>query len=162
MKYFKDSATGAVYAFDDDVKVSTNKAGVVSFATAGDLPLSAPSTLAPCDDPMPGFAAENKVGLDKAAAWGEFVDSTSAPITITTAAGVTSAFDSNAESRNRVANVLAGYPSTLPAGFYWVSAANDPIPFTRADLQTLAAAMAKQEWDAFQALQNAKSAIRNA
>lgn len=46
MQTFKDSASGQVFAFDDDVKVSVT-AGVYSFVDKNGAPLQAPKTLAP-------------------------------------------------------------------------------------------------------------------
>jgi hypothetical protein len=51
MQYFKDSATGNYWAFDEDV-VATEQNGVYSFATAAGMPLGkVPATLAPSNAP---------------------------------------------------------------------------------------------------------------
>lgn len=52
MQNFIDTATQALYAFDDDVQVS-NANGVYSFATAAGAPLNLPATLQPYTVPTP-------------------------------------------------------------------------------------------------------------
>jgi len=55
MQDFIDTATQALYAFDDDVQVS-NANGVYSFATAAGVPLKLPATLQPHTVPAPTSA----------------------------------------------------------------------------------------------------------
>ncbi len=47
MQYFKDTATGKSYAYEDDVVVSTNADGTYSFTAAHGVKLNAPATLEP-------------------------------------------------------------------------------------------------------------------
>lgn len=56
MQYFRDTETGALYAFDDDVRCVRDDNGVWEFYAPGsDVPLPGPypDTLEPTDDPTP-------------------------------------------------------------------------------------------------------------
>lgn len=81
------------------------------------------------------------------------------PVTITTHAGVTKAYQADPASRQNVHDMLTAYaPSgALPADFYWVAADNTQVPFVLSDLQELAAALGAQGWSAFQKLQTLKA-----
>lgn len=81
------------------------------------------------------------------------------PVTITTHAGVTKAYQADAASRQNVRDMLAAYSpaGALPTDFYWVAADNTQVPFVLSDLQELAAALGAQGWAAFQKLQTLKA-----
>ena len=81
------------------------------------------------------------------------------PVTITTHAGVAKAYQADADSRQKVHDMLAAYSpaGALPADFYWVATDNTQVPFVLADLQELAAALGAQGWAAFQKLQTLKA-----
>lgn len=54
MKYFRDSDTGTIYAFEDSVAAERDNDGNWVFTgDAGELPGPYPSTLEPTDDPTP-------------------------------------------------------------------------------------------------------------
>lgn len=55
MQYFRDTTTGALYAFEDDVTAVRGADGVWSFFGPGDTPLPGPypATLEPTDDITP-------------------------------------------------------------------------------------------------------------
>lgn len=80
-------------------------------------------------------------------------------ITITTAGGVTKPFQADQAAINNLQAMLAAFPTSVPAGFYWVASDNTRVPFTLADMKALAAAMGNQGWAAFQRLQDRKVAV---
>lgn len=80
-------------------------------------------------------------------------------VPLTTAAGVSKAFQADPQSIANVQAMLAAYKTAVPTGFYWVSADNTQVPFTLADLQGLARVMGDQGWAAFQQLQQRKASI---
>ena len=59
MQHFKDSATGQIYAYDDDVVVINETEGV-TLTTASGVPISAPATLQPYSPP-----ADDSVAIAK-------------------------------------------------------------------------------------------------
>lgn len=91
--------------------------------------------------------------------YSEYAAAIGADVTITTAAGVTKAFQADQASIANVQAMLAAFPAALPAGFYWVSSDNTQVPIVLADLKALAAAMGSQGWAAFQRLQARKSSV---
>ena len=56
MKHFKDSKTGKIYGFEDDVKISISSNGVFAFKTKAGVVVSTPSTLKPYTPPPPAPA----------------------------------------------------------------------------------------------------------
>ena len=68
-------------------------------------------------------------------------------------------FQADAGSQATLNKVLTVANGTVPAGFYWVDAANNQVAMTFAQLQGLASAMWAQGWTAFQELQTKKAAI---
>jgi len=87
-----------------------------------------------------------------------------APITFTTAAGVTQVYQADAQSVSNATASMLGCQAAqaVPDGFYWVAADNTHVPFTYADLQGLAAAMFAQGHAMFDRLQQRKNAVRAA
>lgn len=83
------------------------------------------------------------------------------PVGYTSTGGVAKTYQSDPQSLGKIRDALLGYlaNTTTPAGFYWVAADNAQVPFTYADLSALAAVMMAQGWNAFQHLQNLKTAI---
>lgn len=51
MQTFKDTVTGSVWAFDDDVVATADASGAYSFKTAAGEPVNAPATLQPYVEP---------------------------------------------------------------------------------------------------------------
>jgi hypothetical protein len=86
------------------------------------------------------------------------------PVSYTTKAAVTEAFDADSQSINNLANMLAAYSGTqtVPVGFYWVAADNTQVPFVYADMLGLTTVLGNQGWSAFQNLQIKKNAIKEA
>ena len=82
-------------------------------------------------------------------------------VSFTSAGGITKTFQSDPQSVNNLANMLAAFPTqgVLPAGFYWVAADNTQVPFTVADMQGLAKVIGAQGFAAFQHLQTQKAAV---
>lgn len=78
--------------------------------------------------------------------------------------GITKTYQADSISQDVLNKELAVYTpaGATPAGYYWVSSDNSPVPFTLADLQGLAAAMGVQGWAAFQHLQTQKAAVNAA
>ncbi len=70
-------------------------------------------------------------------------------------------FQADAPSRTKLLEVLSTL-TTVPTGFYWVTADNAQVPFTITDLKTLAGAMMERGWRAFAKLQALKAAVRAA
>ena len=68
-------------------------------------------------------------------------------------------FQADAGSQATLNKVITAANGTVPAGFYWVDAANNQVAMTFAQLQGLASAMWAQGWTAFQELQTKKAAI---
>ncbi|MBN3779908.1 DUF4376 domain-containing protein [Burkholderia sp. Ac-20345] len=83
------------------------------------------------------------------------------PVSFTTAAGVTKAFDADVASQRVLQTATQGYDmaGSVPDGFYWVAADNTQVSLTLADLKGLYGAMLAQGWTAFQRLQARKAAI---
>jgi len=72
-------------------------------------------------------------------------------------------FQADKNSQDLIKSAIIGFGSNpVPAGFYWVAKDNSQPPFTKTDLDSLAGLMIAQGWIAFQKLQTAKKAIRNA
>jgi len=111
------------------------------------------------DEPLDSAIASQLATLTAACA-----AAVAAPVNFTTAGKVTKTFQADPSSVANLQATLAGLSSAqaTPAGFYWVSADNTPVPFTYADLQGLAAAMLAQGWVAFQHLQAQKAAVKAA
>lgn len=88
----------------------------------------------------------------------------SQPVSFTTSGGVSKSFQADANSQDVLTKTTQGYgmAGSVPAGFFWVAADNTRVPFTLDDLKGLYAAMLAQGWDAFQHLQDQKSAINKA
>ena len=90
-----------------------------------------------------------------------FNSSMNQDVTITTAGGVTKAFQATEHAQSMVAKSLTNCSAagTVPTGFYWVATDNTQVPFTLADLKTLAASIFAQSWAVFQKMQNYKDTI---
>lgn len=52
MQFFRDTANGEIYSFDDDVVTQTD-GSVLSFLTEDGRPVNVPTTLQPCAEPVP-------------------------------------------------------------------------------------------------------------
>ncbi|CAJ0737800.1 hypothetical protein R77592_04437 [Ralstonia mannitolilytica] len=87
-----------------------------------------------------------------------------APVSYTTAGGVTKNFQADLDSQIVLVKSQQGFALTgsVPEGFYWVASDNTQVPFTLADLKGLYAAILAQGWAAFQRLQTQKAAVRAA
>lgn len=71
-------------------------------------------------------------------------------------------FQADAASQDRLNKALVALNGQALAGFYWVDVNNTQVPMTYAQLQGMAAAMMEQGWAAFQRLQEKKAAVRAA
>lgn len=152
MQAFNDSATGKMWAFEDDVKVIDNN-GVYSFETAQGVTLNVPKTLKPYTPPK--LTAAQKLSNAKAAnadvIKAAAIQAQDAPLTIKTTGGVTATFymDANARSLYMGAYVLyvvQGKP--LPSGFAFDDKDGVAVPMTLADLEAFATAFDKQVYGA--------------
>ena len=88
-----------------------------------------------------------------------------ANISYTSIAGVTSTYQATTQTIANLQSLLIAYqsaPTTLPATFYWVAADNTRVPFTYADMQLLAQAIAAQSIVAFAHLQTQKLLVTTA
>ncbi len=166
MQTFKDSLTGQVWAFEDDVKV-TATSGVYSFTTAAGAALSnTPPTLQPHVIPAPTSAellvsAQVKKFPELFTA---YLAAIYASISFTTAAGTTQVFQADRAALGNLHDMLAAYAPTgaVPSGFYWVARDNTKVPFTLTDLQGLAGAIGARGWAEFQHMQSLKATVRAA
>jgi hypothetical protein len=121
-----------------------------------------PSTETYSDAPPQTNALDQARIVRIGAIYGAYMGAIASDVTITTAGGVTKAFQADARAIANLQAMLAAFPSGPPAGFYWVSSDNTQVPFTLADMKSLAAAMGAQGWSAFQHLQALKASISNA
>lgn len=141
MKTFKDSATGEIYAYEDDVVVKISSSGVsTAFTSTGVQLKTAPKTLQPYTVPAPTTAQKlaaaktAQIAVIRQAAQTALV----APMSFTNAAGTTSSFPMSDRdvSRYHLAYtnyVLGGVALPTGLGFYDVNLA--PVPFTVADIK---------------------------
>lgn len=86
------------------------------------------------------------------------------PVSYTSQGGVTQTYQADPDSVGNLMQMLAAFQSVgaTPAGFYWVAADNTHVPFTYADMQGLALAMAAPGVVAFAHLQTLKAAVNAA
>lgn len=93
--------------------------------------------------------------------YGAYQNAVQQDVSYTSAGLVTKLFQADFGSQDTLSKMIAAYQKTglVPAGFYWVSSDNTRVPFTFADMQGLAAAMAAQGWTAFQLLQARKTSV---
>lgn len=163
MQIFKDSQTGRVYAFDDDV-TATETDGVYSFACADGTPLTGvPASLQPYTVPAATDAEMLSTAqtAQKAVIDDAYAAAVQANVTFKTAAGVTETFEADATSQTYLMQTTQGYAlaGATPSGFYWVAADNTQVAFTLADLQGLYQAILAHGWAAFQKRQALKASI---
>lgn len=78
MQTFKDSATGNVWSYEDDVIVSNN-GGIRTFTSAHGVPLSAPATLQPFTLPGPSLTDQAATLLAQKITMGIVLTSTGTP-----------------------------------------------------------------------------------
>ena len=166
MQTFKDSVTGKVWAFEDDVK-ATEISGVYSFTTPAGAALSnTPTTLEPYVIPAP-TAAELLVSAQAKKLpilFAAYLAAIYATVSFFTVAGTGQIFQADRPALGNLHDMLAAYAPTgaLPSGFYWVALDNTQVPFTLADLQGLAGAIGARGWAEFQHMQSLKIAVRAA
>lgn len=86
----------------------------------------------------------------------------SADIQFKSADGTTQTYQADKGSRDDLHDMLAGFAATAtaPSGFYWVASDNTHVPFTYADMQGLAQAMATRGAADFAKLQTLKDQVR--
>jgi hypothetical protein len=88
-----------------------------------------------------------------------------ADVSFTTAAGDTRMYQADPQSVSDLSSCLLGFQAAqaVPEGYFWQSKDNTRVtPFTYADLQGLAAALANHGFAAFAQLQDLKAAVRAA
>lgn len=89
----------------------------------------------------------------------------SADVPFTTQAGDTRMYQASAQSISDLSSCLLGFQAAqaTPAGYFWQAKDNTRVsPFTYADLQGLAAALANNGFAAFAQLQDLKATVRSA
>ena len=151
MRYFKNPTSGKVHGYDE---MSKDAAPYIAKA------VKAGWEVVPVWPPAPTIAEVGALQMQRLVA--AYQAATELPVTFTTSAGVTDTYQADAASVARLQAAILGFQGTTPAGFYWVSATNVPVPFTFADLQALARLMVAQGWGAFQRLTDAKAKVRAA
>jgi len=139
MQTFKDTNTGNIYEFEDDVVATQDTNGVYSFTNARGAPLDKlPTTLEPYTitdaDKLPGVVAAKKAELVAAWAAAAYAD-----ISFTTAAGDTATFQADEASQAYILKTAGSYNrrGSVPSGFTWTAADNSQVPFTLDDLNGL-------------------------
>lgn len=162
MQTYKDSVSGKLYAFEDDVIV-TETNGTYTFVSAHNVPLNVPDTLQPYVTPAPTAAQllSEAQAAQTATLYQSYIAAISQPVAYTSVAGVAETYQADVRSVTNLNNLLSAYRSAgvTPAGFYWVAADNTHVPFSYADLDGLAVAMAAQGWAAFEHLQARKTQL---
>lgn len=109
--------------------------------------------------PAPTLSAAQTAQIESL--YASFTAASHADIAFSNAAGTASTYQADETARARISRALASYTpvGSVPTGFYWVDAANAQQPFTLADLQGFAKAIADREWADFQHLQTLKSQV---
>ncbi|WP_345815291.1 DUF4376 domain-containing protein [Paraburkholderia sp. PREW-6R] len=100
----------------------------------------------------------------KAILQAEYNAALTAPVSFTNAAGITSVYQADEVSQSNLLKMLMVFrpTETTPAGFFWVAADNSQVPFTYADMQGLALAIATPGIANFARLQSLKAAVDSA
>lgn len=150
---YKKTETGAIIRVEDGASIPADPrnqdyAAYLVWVAAG-------NTALPVDQPSLQEVQGSQIGLLYTAYQAAIAQN----ITLTTAGGVTKAFQADRAAIDNLQAMLAAFPTTVPAGFYWVASDNTRVPFTLADMKALAAAMGNQGWSAFQRLQDRKAAV---
>lgn len=80
----------------------------------------------------------------------------------TTEAGQASTFQADQSSVSRIVAALAGFDAVgeVPEGYYWLSAGNAQVPFTKEDLRALLAEIHVRNFKLFDKLQTLKALAR--
>lgn len=154
MQTFKDSATGQIYEYEDDV-IATNTAGVYTFKAAHGMALAAPTTLQPYMIPAPTSAqllSQIKV-IQAASIDASYQAAIQLPVTY-----MATTFQADIDSQNAVTRELV--VGSVPANFFWLDASNNQVSMTFAQLQGLALAMQSQRQTAFAKKASLKAQIR--
>lgn len=144
MQTFKDSVTGEIWQFEDDVK------NVFAFP-------STPATLQPYTIPAPTSAellADAKTTQNSllTAAYNTAIQQ---PVSY-----MSTTFQADSASQQTLTRCLVA--GSVPTGFYWLDANNAQVPMTFAQLQGLASAMLVQGQTAFARLQTRKASVNGA
>ena len=166
MQNFLDSATGQIWALEDNVKV-ISAGGVLAFETAQGEPLiNVPTTLQPYVVPAPTAAQllANAQNAQIQALATSYAEAIQVPVSYTSKGGITKTYQADPQSVANLTQMLLTFQAAAatPAGFYWVSVDNTRVPFTYADMQGLASAFGAQGVPAFQKLQNLKAEVLGA
>lgn len=86
------------------------------------------------------------------------------PVGFTSEAGVAGNFQADQASLSRIVAALAGFDAVgeVPEGYYWLSADNQQVPFTKEDLRGLLAEVHVRNFKLFDKLQTLKALARAA
>lgn len=166
MQHFIDTA-GNVYAYEDDVTITTAADGTTTGAMSDGTQLSAiPTDLKPYTPPQP-TAADQLADIQQ-----KQIDTLSraynaaitADIQFTSADGSTKTYQADQRSRDNLHDMIDGFSASkaVPSGFFWVAKDNTQVPFTYADLQGLAEALASRGATAFARFQTLKAQVKAA
>ncbi|MGU2416028.1 DUF4376 domain-containing protein [Burkholderia cenocepacia] len=165
MKSYIDTETKQVYAFEDDVIVSTVD-GVYVFTAAHGTLLNTPTTLQPYTAPPPNDIdlVNTARGIQLVGIGDAYQSAVAANVAYTTVSGHAAEFQADELSVSRLSRAVLAYLATqkTPDGFYWVAADNTQVAFSYADLQGLAAALGAQSESAFTKYQELKAKINAA
>lgn len=95
---------------------------------------------------------------------GRYNDACQASVSFTTGAGDAQTFQADTGSQQVLQASIAGLAGMkqTPPGFAWLALDNTPVPFTFADLQSLAQVMYLQGYQAFVKLQQLKTQLNTA
>lgn len=92
----------------------------------------------------------------------EYDDQVRTAVGFTTEAGQASTFQADQSSVSRIVTALAGFDAVgeVPEGYYWLSADNTQVPFTKEDLRALLAEIHVRNFKLFDKLQTLKALAR--
>jgi hypothetical protein len=161
MIYYQETS-GRIMTFPSDPASNFIPAGAVLITEAEFLAASMPPPLQQAQtyqiNGNPFSATQYSLAVAYAAA-------TSAPVSFTSAGGVTKTYQADTASIANLQHSITGCQATTPSapvtptGFYWVAADNTQVPFAYADLLGLAAAIFAQGAAAFAHFQTKKAEV---
>ena len=151
------SPSGQVFGYDPD---AASQALAVANIAAGHVQYAVPVPAAPT--PAQLLAAAQFTALS--AMDTAFAAASVAPMSYTSAGGITKIYQVDSTAVYRIQAALSGclQSQATPSGFYWVSLDNTQVPFSYADLLQFSSALFAQGAAAFQRAQVAKASIRAA